>query len=310
MHIDPRLRAHLDSLPPAPPIDQITPDLLRARIAQLIAGLNFPDLPQIPARDTHIPGPAGDIPIRIYRPETFGPAPVIVHFHGGGWVVGSLDTHDPFCRYLSNLARAIIISVDYRLAPEHKFPAAVEDAEAATRWALTHAAELGGNPESVFVSGDSAGGNLAAAVALLLRNQTKLRGQILLFPITDTAPDNYESYTKYAKGCGLERHLMLWYLDQYLASEEQRDDIRAAPIIAEDLRGLPPTLIMTSTYDVLCDEAMCYSARLREAGVDVMHLHFSDMHHNFPVWPLTVAEFPQSYEAREKIAHWIQIASQ
>ena len=240
MAIDPRLRAHLDSLPPAPPIDQVTPNLLRARVAQIIARLNLPDLPQIPARDTHIPGPAGNIPVRIYQPETTAPAPVILHFHGGGWVVGSLDTHDPFCRYLCALTNAVIVSVDYRLAPEHKFPAAVEDAEAATRWVLDHASELGGNPARIFVSGDSAGGNLAAAVALLLRNQTSLCGQILLFPITDTAPENYDSYTKHAKGCGLERHMMLWYLDQYLASEEQRDDIRVAPVIAEDLSGLPP----------------------------------------------------------------------
>jgi acetyl esterase len=307
--MDPRLRAHIDALPPAPPLDQLTPALLRERIANLLGSLRLPDLPKVPRRDLTIPGPAGDIPVRIYQPETTSPAPVIVHIHGGGWVVGSLDTHDPFCRYLAALTNAVIVSVDYRLAPEHKFPAAVEDAEAATRWVLDHASELGGSPRHVFVSGDSAGGNLAAAVALLLRNQASLRGQILLFPITDAAPDNYESYTKHAKGCGLERHMMLWYLDQYLAGEEQRDDIRVAPITAKDLSKLPPALIMTGEYDVLRDEGMVYSARLREAGVNVSHFHFSDMHHNFPVWPLTVAEFPQSYEAREKIADWVRIHS-
>ena len=309
MPIDPKLRAHLDSLPPAPPLDQVTPDLLRSRIAQIIAGLNFPDLPQVPARDAHIPGPAGNIPVRIYQPETFGPAPVIVHFHGGGWVVGSLDTHDPFCRYLSDLSRAVIISVDYRLAPEHKFPAAIEDAEAATRWALAHAAELGGNPRHVFVSGDSAGGNLATAVAQLLPKKAGLRGQILLFPVTDTVPANYPSYVKNAKGYGLERANMEWFLDQYLDSPASRKDLRAAPILAKALAKLPPALIMTGEYDVLRDEGMLYSVRLREAGVDVTHFHFSDMHHNFPVWPLTVAEFPQSYEAREKIAGWVRSMS-
>lgn len=309
MPIDRRLRAHLDSLPPAPPLDQVTPGLLRARIAQIIAGLNFPDLPQVPTHDAHIPGPAGDIPVRIYQPETFGPAPVIVHFHGGGWVVGSLDTHDPFCRYLSDLSRAVIVSVDYRLAPEHKFPAAIEDAEAATRWALAHAAELGGNPQHVFVSGDSAGANLAAAVAQLLAEKTSLRGQILLFPVTDTAPENYPSYEQNAKGYGLERANMQWFLDQYLDGPASRKDLRAAPILAKDLDKLPPALIMTGEYDVLRDEGMVYSARLREAGVDVTHFHFSEMNHNFPVWPLTVAEFPQSYEAREKIANWVRIQS-
>ena len=310
MPIDPKLRAHLDSLPPAPLIDQVTPDLLRARIAQLIAGLNFPDLPKIPTRDTHIPGPAGNIPARIYSPETKAPAPVIVHFHGGGWVVGSLDTHDPFCRYLSELARAVIISVDYRLAPEHKFPAAIEDAEAATRWALDHAAELGGNPQRVFVSGDSAGGNLAAAVAQLLAEKAGLRGQILLFPITDATPEKYPSYEQNAKGYGLERANMEWFLNQYLGGQASRNDLRAAPILAKDLGKLPPALIMTGEYDVLRDEGMVYAARLREAGVDVTHFHFSEMHHNFPVWPLTVAEFPQSYEAREKIANWVRKIAQ
>ncbi|MGC8548179.1 MAG: alpha/beta hydrolase [Acidobacteriaceae bacterium] len=310
MPIDPKLRAHLDSLPPAPPNDQVTPDLLRARIAQLIAGLNFSDLPNIPTRDTHIPGSAGNIPVRIYSPETKTPAPVIVHFHGGGWVVGSLDTHDPFCRYLAELTHAAIVSVDYRLAPEHKFPAAIEDAEAATRWALAHAAQLGGNPQRVFVSGDSAGGNLAAAVAQLIGRDTSLRGQILLFPVTDANPGNYPSYQQNASGYGLERAAMQWFLDQYLDGPASRRDVRAAPILAKDLGKLPPALIMTGEYDVLRDEGMVYSARLREAGVEVTHFHFSDMHHNFPVWPLTVAEFPQSYEAREKIASWVRSASQ
>jgi acetyl esterase len=307
MPIDPRLRAHLDSLPSTPPLDQVTPELLRTRIAQIIAGLNFPDLPQVPSYDAHIPGPASDIPVRIYQPETKTPAPVIVHFHGGGWVVGSLDTHDPFCRYLSELARAVIVSVDYRLAPEHKFPAAIEDAEAVTRWTFAHAAELGGNPRRVFVSGDSAGGNLAAAVAQLLPKKAGLRGQILLFPVTDTAPENYPSYEQNAKGYGLERASMQWFLDQYLDGPASRTDLRAAPILAKDLGKLPPALIMTGEYDVLRDEGMVYSARLREAGVDVTHFHFSEMHHNFPVWPLTVAEFPQSYEAREKIANWVRV---
>lgn len=309
MPIDPRLRAHLDSLPPAPPPDQVTPHLLRTRIAQIIAGLNFPDLPQVPTRDAHIAGPAGNIPVRIYQPETNIPAPVIVHFHGGGWVVGSLDTHDPFCRYLAGLAKAIVVSVDYRLAPEHKFPAAIEDAEAATRWVLDHAAELGGDPARVFVSGDSAGGNLAAAVAQLLAKDASLRGQILLFPVADTAPGNYPSYEQNAKGYGLERANMQWFLDQYLDGPASRTDLRAAPILAKDIGKLPPAIIMTGEYDVLRDEGMLYSARLREAGVDVTHFHFSDMHHNFPVWPLTVAEFPQSYEAREKIANWVRIMS-
>lgn len=310
MPIDPKLRAHIDALPPAPPLDQFNPAMLRARITQLLTGLSFPNLPNIPARDASIAGPAGPIPIRIYQPAAQGPSPVLVHFHGGGWVVGSLDTHDPFCRYLCGLTNAVIVSVDYRLAPEHKFPAAVEDAEAATRWALAHAGELGGNPAQVFVSGDSAGGNLAAVVALLLRNDAPLCGQILLFPITDAAPEDYPSYEENATGYGLERSFMLWYLDQYLASDTQRADTRMAPVLARDLAGLPPALVMTGEYDVLRDEALRYAARLRQAGVDVTHFHYSEMHHNFPVWPLTVGEFPQSYEARQRIADWVRQITQ
>jgi acetyl esterase len=306
MPMDPKLRAHLDSLPPAPPLDQFTPALLRSRVAQLLAGLSLPDLPQVPSRDAQIPGPAGPIAVRIYQSTSQTAAPVIVHFHGGGWVVGSLDSHDPYCRYLGGLTNAILISVDYRLAPEHPFPAAVEDAEAATRWVLAHAAELGGDPTRVFVSGDSAGANLAAVVAQSLAKSTRLRGQILLFPVTDAAPDNYPSYRENATGCGLERGQMLWYLDRYLNGEKQREEVRAAPILAKDLSGLPPALVMTGEYDVLRDEGIVYAARLRQAGVDTTHFHFSEMHHNFPVWPLTVAEFPQSYEAREKIAAWLR----
>lgn len=306
MPIDPKLRAHIDSLPAAPPLEQITPDLLRARACQMLATLSFPDLPQVPTQNAQLPGPASSIPVRIYQPNTQGPAPVIVHLHGGGWVVGSLDTHDPFCRYLCALTNAIIVSVDYRLAPEHKFPAAVEDAEAATRWVLEHADELGGDPRRVFVSGDSAGGNLAASVAQLLRKNATLRGQILLFPITDAAPENYPSYQDNATGYGLERAQMLWYLDQYLPGAHQRYDTRVAAIRAEDISGLPPALVMTSEYDVLRDEGIRYAARLRQAGIDVSHIHYSEMHHNFPVWPLTVAEFPQSYQARQKIADWVR----
>lgn len=306
MPIDPKLWAHLNSLPPAPPLDQFTPALLRARITQILDNLSFPDLPQIPTRGTHIPGPAGSIPVRIYQPGTKAPAPVIMHFHGGGWVVGSLDTHDPFCRYLSSLTSAVIVSVDYRLAPEHKFPAAIEDAEAATRWALANASELGGDPTRVFVSGDSAGGNLAAAVAQLLGKSTSLRGQILLFPVTDTAPENYLSYRQNATGYGLERLQMEWFLAQYLDGNAARSHAHAAPIRAEDLSELPPALVMTGEYDVLRDEGIHYATRLRQAGVDVTHIHYSDMHHNFPVWPLTVAEFPQSFEARQKIAEWLR----
>jgi acetyl esterase len=310
MPIDPKLRALLDSLPPAPPLDQVRPDQVRANIQKMVAGMEFPDLPQVRTRDVEIPGSAGAIPARVYLAGAAEPAPVIVHFHGGGWVVGSLETHDPFCRYLCGLTQAVIVSVDYRLAPEHKFPAAVEDAEAATLWVLEHAAELGGDAKRVFVSGDSAGGNLAAAVTLLLRGKATLRGQLLLFPATDGAPEEYASYQSNATGYGLEAVSMRWYIGQYLAREEQRSDPRFAPVRASDLSGLPPALVMTGEYDVLRDEGIRYAERLTEAGVAVTHIHYGQMHHNFPVWPLTVAALPQSFEARREIAEWVRQTAQ
>lgn len=305
MPIDAKLRALLDSLPPAPPLGEIPPSEMRANLGKMLAGMQFPGLPSMAAEDRTLPGPAGEIGVRIYSRETRGPSPVIVHFHGGGWVVGSLDTHDPFCRYLGALTEAVVVSVDYRLAPEHKFPAAVEDAEAATRWVLDHATELGGDPERVFVSGDSAGGNLAASVALLLR-ESGLRGQMLLFPVTDFDPENYASYQSNATGYGLEANSMLWYFDQYLVSGEQRSDPRFAPMQAKDLSGLPPALVMTGEYDVLRDEGIRYAERLQQAGVAVTHIHYGRMHHNFAVWPLTVAALPQSFEARREMAEWIR----
>lgn len=306
MPLDPKLRALLDSLPPAPPLDELTPDQIRENLRKMLSGMQFPDLPQVVARDISIPDADRQIAARTYHPDRHGPLPVIVHFHGGGWVVGSLETHDPFCRYLCELAEAVIVSVDYRLAPEHKFPAAVIDAEAATRWVLEHAAELDGDPQRVFVSGDSAGGNLAASVALLLREEALLRGQLLLFPVIDAAPEEYPSYQANATGYGLEAESMRWYIDRYVNDPEQRLDPRLAPIRAADLRGLPPALVMTGEYDVLRDEGIRYAERLEQAGVAVTHIHYGDMHHNFPVWPLTVAALPQSYEARKEMAGWIR----
>jgi acetyl esterase len=305
MPIDAKLRELLDSLPPAPPLGQIPPSEMRANLGKMLAGMQFPGVPSMASEDRTIPGPAGEIPVRIYSSGAQQPSVIVVHFHGGGWVLGSLDTHDPFCRYLSALTQALVVSVDYRLAPEHKFPAAVEDAEAATRWVLEHAAELGGDPERVFVSGDSAGGNLAAAVALLLRGKAALRGQMLLFPVTDFAPEDYASYQSNATGYGLEAASMRWYFEQYLSDMEQRKDPRFAPMRASDVSGLPPALVMTGEYDVLRDEGIRYAERLQHAGVAVTHIHYGRMHHNFPVWPLTVAALPQSFEARKEMARWV-----
>ena len=281
MPIDPRLRAHLDSLPPAPPLDQVTPDLLRARITQIIAGLNFPDLPHVPTRDTHIPGPAGDIPVRIYQPETFGSAPVIVHFHGGGWVVGSLDSHDRVVRALAGRAGAVAVSVDYRLAPEHPFPAAPRDAIAATRWILASAAALGIDASAVAVGGDSAGGNLSAVVSQALRGE-RLRPafQLLVYPGTDLTR-SLPSHALFPDSYFLGKEAGDWYLGLYLPDASAARDPLGSPLFASDLSGLAPALVITAGFDPLRDEGRAYAEKMRAAGTEVEQVCFEGQMHGF-----------------------------
>ncbi|MBT9331459.1 alpha/beta hydrolase [Paracidobacterium acidisoli] len=311
MPLDAKVRSILDAQAAkhARPLTRITPEEARGRVEEIVAAVRLTDLPQVRVADINIPGPGGAIPARVYRPEKQGVFPAVVHFHGGGWVMGTLDSHDPFCRYLCGAADAVVVSVDYRLAPEHRFPAAVEDSEAAVLYVLDHAAEFSADPHAVLVSGDSAGGNLAAVVALRLRGRKKLRGQILLFPITDHYSSAYPSYEENAKGYGLERDGMIWFWNHYLPHPQEIHHPDASPLRAADLSGLPPALVVTGEYDVLRDEGVKYAERLKEAGVPVTHLHYDDMHHNFCVWPLTVGALKQSREAIAAMAEWIQAAA-
>ncbi len=190
-----------------------------------------------------------------------GTLPVVVFFHGGGFVVCTLETHDPYCRALATEARAVVVSVDYRLAPEHKFPAGVEDALAATEWVLEHVGELGGDCSRVFVGGDSAGGTLAAVVALLLRDKgvAGLAGQILIYPVTAHYDPPTASYLEMAEGYGLTRKGMIWFWDHYLNDKSEAKDFRAAPLMAASLAGLPRAFVVTAEYDVLRDEGQAYA---------------------------------------------------
>lgn len=239
-------------------------------------------MPVAEARELTAPGPGGPIPLRLYRPSADALLPVLVFFHGGGWVVGDIETHDTVCRHLANKAECTVVSVDYRLAPEHKFPAAVNDCFAATAWVADNAAALGVDPARLAVGGDSAGGNLAAAVSLMARDAgaPRICYQLLIYPATD-AKMRHGSIARFAEGYVLTRSTMRWFYEQYLRSPEDAADWRVSPLVAPDPAGLPPALVMTAGYDPLCDEGDEYAARLAAAGVPVEHRRFVGQIHGF-----------------------------
>jgi acetyl esterase len=239
-------------------------------------------MPVAETRNLAIPGPGGPIPARLYRGAATGTLPVLVFFHGGGWVVGDIESHDTVCRHLASRAGCAVVSVDYRLAPEHKFPAAVEDCLAATAWVAGNAAALGVDAARLAVGGDSAGGNLAAVVSLLARDRgaPRITCQLLIYPATDAAM-RHESIARFGEGYVLTRATMRWFYDQYLRAPEDAADWQASPLAAPDLKGLPPAYVLTAGYDPLCDEGDAYAARLAAAGVAVTHRTFPGQVHGF-----------------------------
>ena len=261
-----------------PSFAELSPDEARAQFDRLRSeATGVPDLADV--SDRAVPGPAGDIPVRVYRPEGDGPFPVLVYFHGGGWVIGSLDAYDGVCRVLADEAECVVVAVDYRLAPEHPFPAAVEDARAATEWVADNPDAVDGNG-TVAVGGDSAGGNLAAVVALLARDSggPDLAHQLLVYPIT-APPDEFPSYEENAEGYYLERADMVWFASHYFRSELEVNNPYAMPLRASDLTGLPPATVLTCGFDPLRDEGVAYAEALADAGVDVEHLHYPALIH-------------------------------
>ncbi|MFD1145521.1 alpha/beta hydrolase [Saccharothrix hoggarensis] len=230
--------------------------------------------------DRHLPGPVGDLPIRIYRPvDAAGPLPTLVYFFGGGWALGSIETSDEICRALANAVPCQVITVGYRLAPEHKFPAAVDDCRTAVAWIAAHAAELGVDPDRLAVAGDSAGGNLAAVVTLD-RGGPALAAQVLVYPNTDHRGDT-ESMRANDDPAAFNRRSVAWYWGHYLASPDDGRDPRASPLLAEDLTGLPPALVITAEHDPLRDEGERYAERLRAAGVPVIATRYAGVAHGF-----------------------------
>ena len=268
-----------------PPFEKLTPDEARDAYMKSRAVLQ-PDPEDVAeTRELSCPGPLGDIPLRLYRPIGTTAAerlPGLVFYHGGGWLLGGLDSHDGICRVLANGARCAVLSVDYRMAPEHKFPAAVEDCAAATRWAATHAAELGIDPGLLAAGGDSAGGNLAAVMALMARDGTlpPLIFQLLIYPATDMTMTTISSQT-ITDGVPLTSTTMKWFIDHYMRGPADRLDWRASPARAVSLAGTPPALLITASNDPLRDEGIDYAHRLEREGVRVAHLNFSDQMHGF-----------------------------
>lgn len=281
MPLDPQAQQVIEQLAALgfPPPHTVTPEQARlnAKARPRAAG---PDVAHVEERT--IPGPGPAIPVRIYTPAGAGPFPILVWFHGGGWVVGDLDSADPTARHLAVGAGCVVVSVDYRLAPETKFPGAADDCYAATQWAAAHAAQLNGDPERIAVGGDSAGGNLAAAVALMARDQggPTLAFQLLVYPVTK--PDyTTTSYQTYAEGYLLSRASMQWYWDMYLPSPAEAQNPYAAPFVAPHLGGLPPALVLTAECDPLCDEGAAYAQRLKAAGVPTTYSCYQGMIHGF-----------------------------
>jgi acetyl esterase len=284
MPVTPEVQTILDLLAMVEmPIEQQTPELLREGYAALSAAESKAEMASV--LDRTIPGPGGDLPIRIYVPtDEPGPRPVLVYFHGGGWVIGDLDTHDGTCRALAAASGATIVSVDYRLAPEHPFPAAFDDCVAATRWVADNAAELGCDAGCLAVGGDSAGGNLAAAVALALQDGgPPLRFQLLVYPVTDGTLSR-PSIDENAEGYFLTKDTMAWFWNHYVGEGGDRTgEPRASVLHCADsaLPGLPPALVITAEFDPLRDEGEAYAERMRAAGVPVETSRYDGVIHGF-----------------------------
>lgn len=308
MPVDPAVQALLDQLEEAggPDISEQTPAQAREMIqgfALMQAGAPEPPV----VFDRAIPGPGGDIPVRVYAADGDN-LPVLVYFHGGGWVVGDIESHDGTCKQLlAELGDAVVVSVDYRLAPEHKYPAAADDCYAVAAWVAENADQIGGDGSRIAVCGDSAGGNLSAVVSLMARDRggPQIAAQVLHVPVTD---HNYEwqSYTDNAEGYLLTRASMVWFWDHYLPNPAAGQEAYASPYRADDVSNLPPALVQTAEYDPLRDEGEAYGERLREAGVEVdIHRYDGNIHDPFMMFAVNPAGIAALKEAAAFVtARW------
>ena len=277
---------------------------LRQQLRTMVALMDEPAPALARAEDIRIPGPAGEIPARVYAASVGETLPAVVFFHGGGWVQGDLETHHGLCARLAQHAGALIVAVDYRLAPEHKFPAAVEDCLAAYRWLRTKGRDVGADLSRVAVAGDSAGGNLSAVVSQLAASAgvPAPTCQVLIYPAVDFSLET-SSHRELADGHVIPRDRILWYMEQYLKSDADKSDLRASPLRTPSLEGQPPAMIVTAGFDPLRDEGRAYGDRLREAGVDVVYREYPGQIHAFV--SLTKA-IPQGMACTLEIAQYLR----
>jgi acetyl esterase len=266
----------------APDLADLPPPAGREMYRQIFASGDLPPA-DVMIEDRSIAGPGGKLPLRIYTPRRKnGVRGVVLYCHGGGFVLGDLDIYDSTCRTICDDSRCIVVAVDYRLAPEHPFPAAVEDCHAALAWLAAHAGEIGGDPQRLAVCGDSAGGNLAAVLALIARAEgVALRYQVLIYPVTSAAPGDLPSHTEFGEGYVLSRKAMLAFSRHYFGATGRAPDWRGAPLLAEDLSGLAPALVMIGSYDVLHDDGEAYANAMSAAGVPTTLIEYKGLSHGF-----------------------------
>lgn len=284
--LDPQFAAVVESFREegVPPWHSLSVSAARQLEDELFSAGTGPEMQSV--RDVEISGSGGDVPVRLYRPDAADPG-TLVFYHGGGWVLGTLDSADDICRELAARSDCVVVSVDYRLAPEYPFPAAVDDALAALEWTAENAGDLGADPSRLGVAGTSAGGTLAAATALRVRDggpddgdRPTLDGQFLLYPVVDPRMET-ESYREHADRALLSRADMAWFWDLYLRSPVDARNPFAAPVLADDLSGVAPATVLTAGFDVLRDEGAAYAARLADADVSVDHDHYPALAHGF-----------------------------
>ncbi|WP_371814309.1 alpha/beta hydrolase [Brevibacillus sp. HB1.1] len=294
-NIDPRAKVYLERINQLPPLHKLEPQAVRDIFAQIPA-VEVELAPLAKVEDKLIPaGADAEINIRMYTPEGQGPFPLFVYYHGGGWVIGDLETVDASCRMLAHLSGRIVVSVDYRLAPEHKFPVPVADSYAALKWVSENASSINGSASDLVVGGDSAGGNLSTVLSLLAKDQNgpAIKAQVLIYPVTDMRFDS-PSYMEFQEGFGLNRDLMLWFSNHYINHEYDKGNPYVAPLSARDLSNLPPAIVITAECDVLRDEGIAYAERLKNAGVKVEAVCEKGLVHGYFT---NMAVFPEQIKA-------------